>query len=195
MEITLILRHSEREKLTSPEQAPRAGLTLKGKLKALRQGLYVSGHAGNLHSTYTSPVKRCIDTASLMHTSMLARGIRPQFYSSEMLGNGYIDESQFEKWRHFMIFNSEWSSYSRLFRLWEKRGWLKLTLQDYGEALLKEFLQECNVLAVTHDCNIGPLFEFLSKKYGFGVTSDMICLLYTSPSPRDRTRSRMPSSA
>ena len=25
--------------------------------------------------------------------------------------------------------------------------------------------------------------------------SDKICLLYTSPSPRDRTRSRMPSSA
>ena len=25
--------------------------------------------------------------------------------------------------------------------------------------------------------------------------SNMICLLYTSPSPRDRTRSRMPSSA
>ena len=24
---------------------------------------------------------------------------------------------------------------------------------------------------------------------------DLICLLYTSPSPRDRTRSRMPSSA
>ena len=27
------------------------------------------------------------------------------------------------------------------------------------------------------------------------VGSDIICLLYTSPSPRDRTRSRMPSSA
>ena len=25
--------------------------------------------------------------------------------------------------------------------------------------------------------------------------ADIICLLYTSPSPRDRTRSRMPSSA
>ena len=25
--------------------------------------------------------------------------------------------------------------------------------------------------------------------------NDMVCLLYTSPSPRDRTRSRMPSSA
>ena len=27
------------------------------------------------------------------------------------------------------------------------------------------------------------------------VIQDMYCLLYTSPSPRDRTRSRMPSSA
>ena len=27
------------------------------------------------------------------------------------------------------------------------------------------------------------------------ITRDKICLLYTSPSPRDRTRSRMPSSA
>ena len=26
-------------------------------------------------------------------------------------------------------------------------------------------------------------------------TESLICLLYTSPSPRDRTRSRMPSSA
>ena len=27
------------------------------------------------------------------------------------------------------------------------------------------------------------------------VTDDITCLLYTSPSPRDRTRSRLPSSA
>ena len=32
------------------------------------------------------------------------------------------------------------------------------------------------------------LFYYSSEQY-------MICLLYTSPSPRDRTRSRMPSSA
>ena len=30
---------------------------------------------------------------------------------------------------------------------------------------------------------------------GSPTTQDDICLLYTSPSPRDRTRSRMPSSA
>ena len=29
----------------------------------------------------------------------------------------------------------------------------------------------------------------------FEVVDNSICLLYTSPSPRDRTRSRMPSSA
>ena len=28
-----------------------------------------------------------------------------------------------------------------------------------------------------------------------GVADNIVCLLYTSPSPRDRTRSRMPSSA
>ena len=33
------------------------------------------------------------------------------------------------------------------------------------------------------------------KIYIAGGDSDTGCLLYTSPSPRDRTRSRMPSSA
>ena len=28
-----------------------------------------------------------------------------------------------------------------------------------------------------------------------GIGESIVCLLYTSPSPRDRTRSRMPSSA
>ena len=37
------------------------------------------------------------------------------------------------------------------------------------------------------------LFD-ISSMYGFNV-KDYNCLLYTSPSPRDRTRSRMPSSA
>ena len=34
-------------------------------------------------------------------------------------------------------------------------------------------------------------YEFDSRTHGYGYH----CLLYTSPSPRDRTRSRMPSSA
>ena len=39
-------------------------------------------------------------------------------------------------------------------------------------------------------------FAFLGVVYGgFRATPLNFCLLYTSPSPRDRTRSRMPSSA
>ena len=35
----------------------------------------------------------------------------------------------------------------------------------------------------------------LSASLGSTMDWDSLCLLYTSPSPRDRTRSRMPSSA
>ena len=41
-----------------------------------------------------------------------------------------------------------------------------------------------------------PNFSFnLIKGGSIGFAESYICLLYTSPSPRDRTRSRMPSSA
>ena len=39
-----------------------------------------------------------------------------------------------------------------------------------------------------------PQFEERTP-YGFKRQDPYACLLYTSPSPRDRTRSRMPSSA
>ena len=41
------------------------------------------------------------------------------------------------------------------------------------------------------------LRELQSRGYKNIITKDLsdLCLLYTSPSPRDRTRSRMPSSA
>ena len=46
---------------------------------------------------------------------------------------------------------------------------------------------------VAHDCNLGDNIVLANNvQVGGHVT---ICLLYTSPSPRDRTRSRMPSSA
>ena len=41
------------------------------------------------------------------------------------------------------------------------------------------------------------LFNYLDNNLNKNITSDDIdgCLLYTSPSPRDRQKSRMPSSA
>ena len=37
--------------------------------------------------------------------------------------------------------------------------------------------------------------KFIYPPYDFHIANCMICLLYTSPSPRDRQKSRMPSSA
>ena len=50
---------------------------------------------------------------------------------------------------------------------------------------------------VAEDNNLSyELVEQPSPKAGIEAVDDgEICLLYTSPSPRDRTRSRMPSSA
>ena len=54
------------------------------------------------------------------------------------------------------------------------------------------------VVTGSHNKNLeqdsDPLQIFTQKDYKNFNTAN-ICLLYTSPSPRDRTRSRMPSSA
>jgi len=57
------------------------------------------------------------------------------------------------------------------------------TLRDQQE-VLQSFVSENLFLAVA-------IFILIYA----AATLFMICLLYTSPSPRDRTRSRMPSSA
>ena len=59
-------------------------------------------------------------------------------------------------------------------------------------------LDFCNKLAVLNRGKIDqeyPLFLLYNKSNIPGRPESIGCLLYTSPSPRDRTRSRMPSSA
>ena len=45
------------------------------------------------------------------------------------------------------------------------------------------------------DLNLGPRKKDWEEVFPWMVETVEACLLYTSPSPRDRTRSRMPSSA
>ena len=71
----------------------------------------------------------------------------------------------------------------------------KLTARERIDTLLDENSFEEYDMYVEHRTND---FGMGKKKYaGDSVVtgSGKICLLYTSPSPRDRTRSRMPSSA
>ena len=67
-----------------------------------------------------------------------------------------------------------------------------------SDAVLDAFISEepearvaCETFATTNRVVIGGEVGLSDKK----ILRDYICLLYTSPSPRDRTRSRMPSSA
>ena len=53
---------------------------------------------------------------------------------------------------------------------------------------------ETHLLPTGVDFNGDSKKDFSSKRLGSSTLSNR-CLLYTSPSPRDRTRSRMPSSA
>ena len=43
--------------------------------------------------------------------------------------------------------------------------------------------------------SISKILPMMNNNILYVLLSDLSCLLYTSPSPRDRTRSRMPSSA
>ena len=62
----------------------------------------------------------------------------------------------------------------------EKEPTYKLFDKEYTQAELNEFSNEQKMMIQHRD-------DLMNK-----INS---CLLYTSPSPRDRTRSRMPSSA
>ena len=44
-------------------------------------------------------------------------------------------------------------------------------------------------------CMGGPMDTWMEKDYPWLIEEKKACLLYTSPSPRDRQKSRMPSSA
>ena len=66
---------------------------------------------------------------------------------------------------------------------------------DEAQLLAAETDGQINVVLFTADVELENVPHLAAR---FGVPADALipfCLLYTSPSPRDRTRSRMPSSA
>ena len=65
---------------------------------------------------------------------------------------------------------------------------------DYAEALLALF-SDLSRLADGAEL-VGKFIQGVARLSGCELVQlYLLCLLYTSPSPRDRTRSRMPSSA
>ena len=80
-----------------------------------------------------------------------------------------------------LIYNTQLTAIRRV------NGNLESTLDSGGKVLTNNIL-----IATGREPNLLPLnLDFLNLK----MDGQYFCLLYTSPSPRDRTRSRMPSSA
>ena len=71
------------------------------------------------------------------------------------------------------------------------------TSSEHDESLLAKVLTVSDgvVEGVREDRSGEALVATLSSHNYEVVEHKVVCLLYTSPSPRDRTRSRMPSSA
>ena len=73
-----------------------------------------------------------------------------------------------------------------------KKGFTKSENPNLLVSIFTKSRQQVNVT----DNNIGYCFGWGYNPWFMGGSTNFnICLLYTSPSPRDRTRSRMPSSA
>ena len=70
-----------------------------------------------------------------------------------------------------------------LMKMWAN----KLGLEDYNETLINEFF---NLMVISK-----PDYTILFRKLSEIPDNLDSCLLYTSPSPRDKRQSRMPSSA
>ena len=92
-----------------------------------------------------------------------------------------------------------------MIRLWLS-VWLSLTLHCYGSLAAQEIPQTTNKHFHLRGSlnNSKHIFEDTGKGHvafiGGSITQmngyrPMVCLLYTSPSPRDKRQSRMPSSA
>ena len=68
------------------------------------------------------------------------------------------------------------------------------TMEDEGHFVNFSILEDDTVI-VTEFFNFTSTIQRLPLDEAIDKQKILTCLLYTSPSPRDRTRSRMPSSA
>ena len=78
----------------------------------------------------------------------------------------------------------------------EKEGFYKAVYsrRDVRSHFTAEPISNNTITKILHAAHHAPSVGF-SQPWNFVLIKDNDCLLYTSPSPRDRQKSRMPSSA
>ena len=123
------------------------------------------------------------------------KGIKPIIGNEMYVINGSIDDPQpkKEKRYHLVVLAKNYTGYKNLVKLTTishlngMRGRGIFSRPCIDKSLLNKY---SDGLIVSTACLGGEIPQAILKG-----RLDVACLLYTSPSPRDRTRSRMPSSA
>ena len=69
-----------------------------------------------------------------------------------------------------------------------------IDVKDYAAEMYRVLKPQTHCYIFTNMMNLFKIRDEMMR-VGFKFHNILTCLLYTSPSPRDRTRSRMPSSA
>ena len=102
---------------------------------------------------------------------------------------------QLVKWRQLLGSKfGEKTTLSKAFGLFSKEG-------DRRKALQRQFKAQDRLLEKEQQADVDVAVSAADKQHAKNLAASHLaykanrCLLYTSPSPRDRTRSRMPSSA
>ena len=130
-----------------------------------------------------------------------------RFYTNvQMVGDNFLVRG-YENGKHFM---TREKFYPTLFVPSKRKTKYKTLEGEYVEAIDPGTVRECREFYKKYDeienfkiyGNDRYIYQYISENYPeeeikFDVSKIKVttCLLYTSPSPRDRTRSRMPSSA
>ena len=74
-------------------------------------------------------------------------------------------------------------------------GWVDVDLSEQGRQEAQEAGRLLKAEGIAFDVAFTSVLKRAIRTLWMTLDELDICLLYTSPSPRDRTRSRMPSSA
>ncbi|MCX8200212.1 MAG: histidine phosphatase family protein [Candidatus Micrarchaeota archaeon] len=178
MACTIVLRHADREDITSREQAPFAKLTLKGRLKAIQHGLWLGINFGLPKEVYSSKTIRCIETAKIITLPFVFKTrvkmkIDDDYYG--FFSTGYIKDGKFDAWMEDILARAHKKErYAEMFARWSEKGLIKCTLHEYGRNFLSSYLTPHNLIAITHDSVIGPLMEALAHEFGFRMRDYML---------------------
>ena len=137
----------------------------------------------------TKPFLSSALSDGIINLTSLSRQIKPEI--EEILRKA-VNHGAIVMALNRLSINLEFQNTHRIIKVLKKIGdiTVRSNLVDYNFRVSDSLLMNQSILLKSLDMSKNNFYT--SSR---GVDECNICLLYTSPSPRDRTRSRMPSSA